>query len=155
MRTVTICFLVKGNEVLLTPKKKGFGEGFLNGYGGGVEGKETIVETALREIEEESTATSTSDALEKVAVIDFFEGGRQIFECHVFFVHSWSGEPKETAEMGQPEVHDLQAIPFDRMWKSDRVWMPVIFRGERIQAKAYYNEGMKGLEKFEYVPLVA
>jgi hypothetical protein len=36
MKIATICFLMKGDTVALSMKKKSFGKGFLNGYGGKV-----------------------------------------------------------------------------------------------------------------------
>ncbi|HEY5036239.1 MAG TPA: NUDIX domain-containing protein, partial [Chthoniobacterales bacterium] len=44
-----LCFIVRGDEVLLIRKKRGFGAGKINGPGGKVEPGETALGAALRE----------------------------------------------------------------------------------------------------------
>lgn len=44
-----------GDQVLLAMKKKGFGEGWWNGYGGKVEAGETVEAAMVRELREESS----------------------------------------------------------------------------------------------------
>ena len=53
LRPRTVVFLLRGTEVLLGLKKKGFGENYLVGIGGKVEDGETIEEAAKREVAEE------------------------------------------------------------------------------------------------------
>ena len=49
-KVLTLVFLRREGEVLLGMKKRGFGEGKWNGFGGKVEAGETIVEAAAREV---------------------------------------------------------------------------------------------------------
>jgi len=154
MKTTTISFLINDSGVLLSEKKRGFGKGFLNGYGGKVSEGEQVEEAAARELNEESGLTANPKEFNKVAVIDFFDGDEHIFECHVFFISKWEGEIKESEEMAQPALYQLDNIPYKRMWASDRAWLPLIFSGEKIKAKAYYRKGMDGMKHFEHKPLV-
>ncbi|MCX6812934.1 MAG: NUDIX domain-containing protein [Candidatus Azambacteria bacterium] len=154
MKISTICFLVQDNQIFLSNKKIGFGVGYLNGYGGKKRPEDaTIEDAAIREMKEESGIVATPEDLEKVAVIDFFEGNVQIFECHVFFCHKWKGKFCETKEMAMPRPYDISNLPYDQMWDADKVWLPLVCSGKKIRAKSYYNEGMNRQEKFEYEPL--
>ena len=54
VKHLTICFLHDDEKVLLAMKKRGFGEGWWNGYGGKLIEGETPEEAAIRELEEES-----------------------------------------------------------------------------------------------------
>ena len=46
--------MLQDSKILLTMKKRGFGVGFWNGFGGKVKEGETIEAVAIRETEEES-----------------------------------------------------------------------------------------------------
>ena len=153
MKITTLCFLTKDDKVLLSLKKRSFGKGFLNGYGGKIQENETPELAVIRELSEEAGIKVGENDLEKVAVIDFFDGDIQIFECHVFFVKDWIGNPIESEEMAAPEWFARESAPYDLMWKSDREWLPLIFSGKKIRGKAYYKSGMAEMDHFEYTPL--
>lgn len=57
MRLATLCFLLdeEKNHILLGMKKKGFGSGKFNGFGGKVEPGEDIATATRREMHEESS----------------------------------------------------------------------------------------------------
>ena len=54
MRDCTLCFVRKDDKILLGMKKRGFGKGKYNGFGGKKEDNETIHDAAIRELREES-----------------------------------------------------------------------------------------------------
>ena len=154
MKTSTIIFPIQGENVILAPKKRGFGKGFLNGYGGKKEETDiTVEDAAVREFLDESSASCVRGALELVAVIDFYEGEKHIFETHVYFSYLWDGELRETEEMGTPELYPISGVPYDRMWDADKVWLKMAFNGERFRAKSVYNEGMTKQVSFESSPI--
>ena len=153
MKISSICFFIKGNKIYLSNKKRGFGQGFLNGYGGKKKPDETLEMSILRELYDESGINVLFENMDKVAFIDFYEGDTHIFQCHVFFINKWQGDFKETEEMAYPELYDRDSLPFDKMWKSYREWLPLVCSGLRIRAKAYYNKGMDEVVSFEYESL--
>ncbi len=153
MKIATISYPLQGDSVFLAMKKIKHGAGFLNGYGGKVEDGESIPEGAAREVNEEAGIKVLPADMEEVAVIDFYDGDLQIFECHVFFVRKWTGDFIETDEMAYPQAYPLNRLPLDQMWKGDRDWLPLIFSGKKIRGKAFYKKGMKEWDRFEYVPL--
>src|SRR3989338_4245642 len=97
-KLLTLCIIHQHPLVLLGMKKKGFGMGRWNGFGGHVEKGETIEEAARREVQEE--AGITVNVLEKRGVLEFeFQGNPEILEVHVFNSSDFSGEPTESNEM--------------------------------------------------------
>ena len=61
-KVLTLVLLREDNRVLLGMKKRGFGAGKWNGFGGKLEPGETVVEAAAREVQEECGLTvNTTD----------------------------------------------------------------------------------------------
>jgi 8-oxo-dGTP pyrophosphatase MutT (NUDIX family) len=144
MRAATLVYCIKKDAVLLGMKKRGFGVGKLNGYGGKVHENETITEAAVRELEEEAGITAKAGDLKKVAEIDFFfpdvpkeKGWDQT--VHVYFLKKWKGEPAETEEM-KPEWHMIKKIPLEKMWVDDSYWLRLIFEGKQIKAGFVFDK---------------
>jgi 8-oxo-dGTP pyrophosphatase MutT (NUDIX family) len=126
---VTNMLFIDGDKILLGYKKRGFGQGKYNGFGGKPLNNETIKDAAIREAMEESGLIVTE--CNKVGVIDF--GESYLLSMHVYVATKWSGEPKETDEM-QPEWFPLSDIPYDNMWKDDKYWLPLVLQGKKIKA---------------------
>ncbi len=141
MRLVSIVFLLKEDKILLAMKKRGFGEGLWNGAGGKQDSGETIVQTAVRECQEEIFVTPKD--IGKVAVINFYfppEKAAQGFnqQAHVYVSKSWTGEPKESEEM-RPEWFDVSSLPYDSMWRDDTFWLPLVLDGKKITADFHFD----------------
>src|SRR5512136_1606222 len=138
VRDATLIFLIKGNpihEILLGYKKAGFAQGKVNGFGGKVEGGETIEQATVRELEEESGVKVAERDLAKMARLTFTFPARPDWDqvVHVFLVRQWQGEPVESDEM-QPAWYKVSEIPFADMWQDDPHWLPRVLAGQRIQA---------------------
>ena len=138
LRRATLCFLFRGDKVLLAMKKRGFGKGRWNGVGGKPKSKETIEETATRETREEINVLLGD--LNKVAVIDFYfphnpDWNQQVI---VFIVKDWKGKPKETEEMN-PQWFKKDQLPFDSMWPDDKFWLPKVMEGKKIKAEFLFG----------------
>lgn len=145
MRQDTLLFLLKDDtqEILLAMKKRGFGVGKLNGVGGKVQKEETVEAAAVREAYEEIGVVVAEQDLIKMGELSFSFEGKPDWDifCHVFVVHSWSGEPAESEEMA-PEWCNQNAIPFERMWVDDKYWVPMVLRGDYVKASfSFTNDG--------------
>ena len=122
-----LCFIVRGDEILLIRKKRGFGAGKINGPGGKVEPGETALGAALRETEEELGVRPLDAELRGELHFQFRDG--YSLHCAVFLAHDFAGEPRETDEAA-PLWTPLDRIPYDEMWEDDRHWLPALLRGE-------------------------
>ncbi|XP_074821301.1 oxidized purine nucleoside triphosphate hydrolase isoform X1 [Natator depressus] len=98
----TLVLVVEPQRVLLGMKKRGFGAGRWNGFGGKVQAGETIEQAAHRELLEESGLTV--DNLQKMGQITF-----------------------EFVEMC-PQWFQLDQVPFSHMWPDDVYWFPLLLQ---------------------------
>ena len=132
LKQATEVFLFKDNKILLGHKKRGIGTGKLLGIGGHVEPGERILETAVREVEEEIFVTLKESQLQPIAVFDYIFPAKPkwTMEVHFFFAKSWSGTPQESDEM-KPLFFDLNQIPYDKMWQDSALWFPNALNGQR------------------------
>nr|CAD7407420.1 unnamed protein product [Timema cristinae] len=130
-KVLTLAIIRDGGNVLLGMKKRGFGKGKWNGFGGKVELGETIHQAAVRELQEESGLHV--DEMDRVGLLEFqFEGDPVLLEVHVFTTTNFKGEPVETDEMF-PKWFPIDHIPFDKMWLDDRIWFPLLLRQQKFQ----------------------
>lgn len=140
MTPVTLCFLRRDDEVLLIEKRRGLGEGLVNGPGGKVEPGETPRAAAAREVEEEVGVSVEPAALEWAAELTFRLDGTVHSECHVFRGRRFEGEPRPSAE-ARPLWVPVTAIPYDRMWPDDELWLPHVLEGETVRATFEFTGG--------------
>ncbi|EFJ27207.1 hypothetical protein SELMODRAFT_5768, partial [Selaginella moellendorffii] len=128
-KLLTLAIVHKDGRVLLGMKKRGFGEGYFNGFGGKVEDGETIEQAAARELEEEAGITPTK--MDKRGILTFHFDDKPVpWEVHVYHVEHFVGDPCETEEMS-PRWFLTQDIPFDKMWKDDPIWYPHFLQGKQ------------------------
>ncbi len=137
-KILTLCLAYENNKVLLGMKKRGFGVGRWNGFGGKVEEGETIEESAIRECKEEAGIV-VSEISER-GIIDFeFENDPKILEVHIFQITKFEGSPLESEEM-KPKWFPKDKIPFDKMWPDDIHWMPFFLAGKKFRGKFLFDK---------------
>lgn len=150
MQLTTLCFLVRGNEICLAMKKRGFGVGKWNGVGGKVQADESIESAALRELKEEICVEVNSVHLENHGHIKFHFKDESVWDnhMHIFLIRQWSGQPRETDEM-RPQWYDVNQLPFDRMWVDDPHWLPRVINGKKITGEFHFIDKGDIIEKYE------
>ncbi len=130
-KVVTLCLVQKDDHILLGMKKRGFGAGRYNGFGGKVEPHETIEAAATRELFEE--ASITTNAVDKVGQLSFsFRDEPELdLEMHIFKITQFEGEPLESEEM-RPQWFSIDEIPYSLMWTDDSVWFPLFLSDKKF-----------------------
>ena len=122
----TLCFVVRGGEILLIHKKRGIGAGKVNGPGGRLEPGETLIECAVREVEEELRVTPSGLTPMGEQRFQFLDG--YSIHVHVYLADGCSGEAQETDE-AVPLWTALDRIPYGKMWEDDVLWLPRVLAG--------------------------
>lgn len=116
----TLMFVVRGDEVLLIRKKRGFGMGKINGPGGKLDPGETEHECAVRETMEELGIVAHNATKRGELWFQFVDG--LAMHVAVFHATDHDGEPIETEEAA-PLWTPIDAIPFEQMWADDIHWL--------------------------------
>jgi 8-oxo-dGTP diphosphatase len=124
-----LCFIRGPGRILLIHKKTGLGHGKVNGPGGRIERGELPAQAAVRETREETGVTPAE--LSEVATLSFLFTDGYSLRCVVFFASAWTGELAETREAA-PFWCAEQAVPYDRMWEDDALWLPLALRGAYV-----------------------
>lgn len=137
-KILTLLIIHKNNQVLLGMKKRGFGMGKWNGFGGKVEKGESVEDAAKREIFEE--AGISVENIEKFGVLEFSWQGKEqdILEVNIFKAADFSGQPIETEEM-KPQWFDIDKIPFEKMWADDKYWLPLFLAGKKFTGNFLFD----------------
>lgn len=155
MQEKTLCLLVQEERILLGMKKRGFGKGYYNGFGGKRQGDESVEQAAVRELKEEAIIYAESTDLIKSAELTFIfphqpEWNQKVY---VYILNQWKGQPRESEEMTS-EWFPLSQLPYEKMWPADRIWLPLALRKLYITATFVYGENREILEqKIETRPL--
>jgi len=153
-------------RVLLGLKKRGFGAGKFNGFGGKLEAGETMAECASRELSEESGLLVPPDALEARGRMCFDMCGKSgmldkatgllatRLLVHVFSAaldDVESGTIFESDEM-RPEWFSYDSVPLPDMWLDDKYWLPRLLEGEDVVG-AFVFEDQATIKSHEVRPL--
>eukprot|EP00111_Clytia_hemisphaerica_P021865 TCONS_00064292-protein len=140
LKKLTLIMIVKQAErqVLLGMKKRGFGEGWWNGFGGKVQEGESIAECAKRETQEECGLVM-EEYYQIGHMLFEFVGDPVLLDVTVFRCDNYSGTVTESEEM-RPKWFSFDDVPFDKMWPDDKLWYPLLFKNQKFKAD-YLFEG--------------
>jgi 8-oxo-dGTP diphosphatase len=139
----TLMFVVKEGRILLIEKKRGHGQGKVNGPGGKIDPGESPLDGAVRETEEELCISVKNPR--KAAELWFEMSDYPRLRCHVFLAEEFDGVPTETPE-AVPLWVPLDEIPYERMWEDDQHWLPQVLAGQKLIGKFVF-EGEEMREK--------
>lgn len=127
------------DDILLGMKKRGFGTGKYNGYGGKLEETDKDMEAcAIRELEEESGVAARS--VNRVGYLHFNMYDKimkvAVYTC---YPHQYDADPVETDEM-KPQWFKAKALQFETMWPDDPYWLPLIIKGKKFIGRFDYDD---------------
>jgi 8-oxo-dGTP diphosphatase len=132
-RIATLCYLVRGNEILLIKKSRGrYGGGKWNAPGGKVKAGETPLRAAIRETREETGLTPV--APEHRASLLYRIAGCPDPEwiVLVFLARNFRGKHLRSSPEGEARWFPCDHLPLSEMWKDDEVWLLRVLNGEKI-----------------------
>lgn len=131
----------KEGRVLLGLKKRGFGRGLWNGFGGKIQTNERPKDCAIREVFEECGLVVKD--INYAGFIRFdFKDDPVFFEQHIYTAFDFSGSVIESDEMA-PKWFEIKALPYDQMWLDQIHWHEHLFKGQTFKARFL----LQGFEK--------
>ncbi len=133
----TLLFIIRDDRILLIHKKRGLGAGKINGPGGRLDPGETSQECAVREVQEEICVLPLNPQLCGELKFQFTDG--HSIHGLVYRADDLEGIPCETDE-AIPEWFNLDNIPYGRMWMDDRLWFPLMLRGQYFTSRYLFDE---------------
>jgi len=131
-----LLFVIQGGRALLIHKKRGLGAGKINAPGGRIEPGETPEEAAVRETREEVGVIALAPRRRGRLRFQFVDG--YALDCHVLSCDRCEGEPYETDE-AVPMWTPLDALPYERMWADDRMWLPLMLAGHSFSGRFVFD----------------
>ncbi len=144
-KITTLCIVHQHPRILLGMKKRGFGAGKWNGFGGKLLEGETPEQAAKRELQEEA-GIIVSD-LERMGVIDFiWPDGEGDQEVHIFKAGNYASKIRESEEM-LPLWFHVDEIPFESMWPDDKYWLPLFLEGKKFSGQCFFDESGVKIKK--------
>lgn len=138
----TLLFVRRGDEILLIEKKRGLGAGKINGPGGRLDRGETPEQCAIRETQEELCITPTEVKFAGELMFQFVGDNKlagHSIHGYVYTASSFTGTPTETNE-AKPVWTRIDAIPYERMWQDDALWLPLMLEGKPFVGKFVFDE---------------
>lgn len=122
--------------MLLINKKRGLGAGKVNGPGGKCEVGESPEEAAIRETEEEVGLMPRSVDERGRLLFQFADG--YSLDVALFLSGEFEGTLRETDE-ALPFWSHRDAIPYERMWADDTLWLPRLLAGDQVFGRFLFD----------------
>ncbi|WP_258062740.1 8-oxo-dGTP diphosphatase [Arthrobacter sp. B0490] len=154
-RCVVLCFLFRpggrggaSRDVLLGLKRTGFGSGRVVALGGKIDGRESAVDAAVREVAEESGIELAPGDVGEAGRITWSFPARPAWNMLAFLFTAEAGTSAPVAsEEIEPRWYPVDALPWHAMWQDAPHWVPSVLEGRRIAASIVMdadNEGVAG-----------
>ena len=132
----SLTFIFKNNRVLLIRKKRGLGAGKINAPGGRLEPRETMLDCAVREVQEELCITPVDPEFVGENLFQFTNGYSK--HVYTYVAYDYEGVPAETDE-AIPLWFDIDKIPYEEMWEDDKIWLPMLLKGEKFKGRYIFD----------------
>lgn len=134
---MTLVIIHDHEKILLGLKKRGFGAGRWNGFGGKVQDGENVEQSALRELQEE-VGVVPQDLRSRGQIVFSFETESDDLEVNIFSANNFSGEVVESEEM-MPQWFLHEEIPYSQMWADDPHWLPLVLNGKNVKGRIHFD----------------
>ena len=133
---MVLCFIFRSvgtsREVLLGLKRTGFGAGRVVAIGGKVDGVETDLAAAIREVREETGLQMQSSAVRHLGRISWTFPAQPAWSmAATLFAAEGGGTTPVPCDEIEPRWYGVDSIPWDSMWKDAPYWLPSLLADEQ------------------------
>lgn len=146
-RTVLTFVFDSNDQILMIEKKRGQGAGKWNFPGGKCQENESELAASIRETEEETGIKPVNPV--PVGKLDFHfeEGGSWGNTCTVFRTNEFNGVLVPETDECVAHWIKIVDIPWDKMWDSDRTWVPLLLDGKEFHRVYHFDKHDKLLRE--------
>jgi len=145
MKRTVLTFVFHEGALLMILKKRGQGAGLVNVPGGKLAEGETPLEAAVRETREETGLTPLNLREAGRLEFSFPENDNWDNHCSVFTARNFTGTLLPETEECTAYWESVSGIPLERMWSSDRLWLPLLLEGKWFH-RAYIFNAQNGIK---------
>lgn len=140
IRTVLTFVFNDKDQVLMIQKKRGQGTGKWNFPGGKCLSSESEIAASVRETKEETGIEPIAPVPVGKLEFSFDSGGSWANACTVFRTERWQGTL--IPETDECSAHWIKVVdmPWDKMWDSDRTWVPLLLSGKSFHRKYHFDK---------------
>lgn len=149
MKRTVLCFVFDrvNDSLLMIHKKRGQGAGKWNVPGGKIQASESELDAAIRETQEETGITPKN--LAAIGELEFYfpSGNHWENHCTVYRAGSFSGALISESEECSARWVPVKEIPFEKLWDSDRLWLPLVLEGKEFRRSYVFDENDRVTEE--------
>lgn len=139
---MVLVLLVRDGCLYLGLKKLKIGAGMLMPPGGKMEAVDQNNPrlTAVREVRQESGIRIKPEYLKQVALLHIGRKRKKDhIRLHVYMTERFSGQFKETAELGELQPYSFSKVDYNKLMPADRIWLSDVLSGLTLEAWFTYN----------------
>ena len=150
MLQTTLAIMIENWKIFLWEKKRGFAKWVLNWVWWKQDKWETMEECMIREAKEEIGINITKKDLEYLWVLHFYFDDKEIDQdVYLYNIKKYSWNIVESNEI-KPYWFDLNAIPYNKMWEDDIIWLPRVLKWEKnIEYDFFFDKDNWKMLKYE------
>ena len=147
MKRTVLSFVFDGDRLLMIHKKRGQGAGKWNVPGGKIHDGENELSAVIRETEEETGITPEEP--KKIGTLEFRfpKGNHWENTCEVFVAKKFNGDLVLETEECRASWVQIDKIPYEKLWDSDKRWLPLALSGKPFHRVYVFDENDKVVEE--------
>src|SRR5690242_7726792 len=144
----TLCHIIGRRGLLLKRASRGFSRGKWNAPGGKLEGGESPLKNAKREVLEETNLKVKK--LSFHGTILYYMNSSKVLHtrAHLYSTREFTGTTRSTPE-GRVRWFGLADLPLDEMWDDDKYWLGLMLSGSKFDASFYFDRNNVAVKSFQ------
>jgi hypothetical protein len=141
MRLCTMVYPVRVPYIYLSHNLEGEEMGRFSGFRGKYQRDDVVEGTSVARVFRELCGgeldINDPQALERVAIVNFFREDVQVAACHAFYVRNWRGDLRASEKREKPQGFPFWDLPLKKMNRKECDWLKKAVEGIRAEWNVY------------------